>query len=291
MKLVCRLMSIVLPAILLAPGAASRAGAPQAAGAQPAAWSAVAASGSVETTHGGQCVTPWRAVSRGDSVPALSRVRTHERSRATFTRGGDIVLVSARSEIFLPDESSAPAMSIRQTSGKALYQFEPRTDGKVEIVTPYLVAGVKGTVFSVIVDPEYSSVSVVSGHVEVRSLASGEIVDLFAGDMALLESKDGEMRVHRDREERTEISRMDLSPGAKGSRKETSDLVRTAAKTELTWEPEKTDLWEDFADETWLDQTREVLLEQEPALLKDDRVLTKAEEDIRNVLCVAGKCP
>ena len=224
-------------------------------------WKAVAASGNVESSPQGGPAEAWKELARGDSLSPLTHVRTHRGGRATMTRGGDVILVHPRSELILPPPGQA-ATFIRQESGSVLYEIETRDPLReglprpVEVDTPFLVAGVKGTVFSVVVEPGFVSVSVMEGNVEVRSKATGETADLFEGDMALLTGRDDRFEVYRSGSSETGMSREEMSESARTSRKEAYRLVRTASLEDATFEEMKLDLWGDFTkDETLLDRT------------------------------------
>lgn len=158
----------------------------------PAWWKAVAASGPVETRPGA-IEESWAPVRRGDRLEPLNLVRTGHRGRATLTRSGDVLMVDPESQVALPlltgDESS-----VVQTSGSVIYEVGRREGRDFKVVTPYLVAGVKGTIFMVTVADSYASVTVEEGLVEVTSLASGESLDVGAGESVQLDAMaDSEM--------------------------------------------------------------------------------------------------
>jgi len=158
----------------------------------PAWWKAVAASGPVETRPGA-IEESWAPVRRGDRLEPLNLVRTGHRGRATLTRSGDVLMVDPESQVALPpltgDESS-----VVQTSGSVIYEVGRREGRDFKVVTPYLVAGVKGTIFMVTVTDSYASVTVEEGLVEVTSLASGESLDVGAGESVQLDAMaDSEM--------------------------------------------------------------------------------------------------
>ncbi len=155
----------------------------------PAMWKAVAASGDVESLPGQDLTTDWRRVSRGDRLEPESLVRTGRRGRATLALGKSVILVDPGSQLRLPEHPAqdGPARVV-QRSGSAVYDIDGSKHGPVEVVTPYLVAGVKGTVFGVSVGDGYALVSVEEGHVEVRSTASGETRDLHAGEAVMIEA-------------------------------------------------------------------------------------------------------
>jgi len=158
----------------------------------PAWWKAVAASGPVETRLGA-IEESWAPVRRGDRLEPLNLVRTGHRGRTTLTRSGDVLMVDPESQVELPpltgDESS-----VVQTSGSVIYEVGRREGRDFKVVTPYLVAGVKGTIFMVTVADSYASVTVEEGLVEVTSLASGESLDVGAGESVQLDAMaDSEM--------------------------------------------------------------------------------------------------
>jgi len=158
----------------------------------PAWWKAVAASGPVETRPGA-IEEGWAPVRRGDRLEPLNLVRTGHRGRATLTRSGDVLMVDPESQVELPPLSGDES-SVVQTSGSVIYEVGRREGRDFKVVTPYLVAGVKGTIFMVTVADSYASVTVEEGLVEVTSLASGVSLDVGAGESVQLDAMaDGEM--------------------------------------------------------------------------------------------------
>lgn len=236
-------------------------------------WKAVAASGKVEARGADMTLDEWQRVSRGDTVKARSHVRTFKRSRATLTRSGDVILVDAESQVLLPGVGAHQGSRIRQESGSILYQIESRANDRVEVLTPYLVAGVKGTVFGVIVGDQFASVSVVEGHVEVRSLATGETVDLFAGDMTVLEEPKGRLEVFREGRRESALSGEDRpSRSAKRSLRETRRLIERGANDDMFSPIAESSLWMVFERDDWFK-------EQDGSLTRRDRLDAMMEED------------
>lgn len=171
---------------------------PALASAAPAepSWKTVAASGQVEARMALEAETPWQRVGRGDELVAETALRTGRAGRATLTRDAHILIVDPDSQLVLPVVSGR-ASSVSQTSGSVIYQVERGKTGRFEVVTPYLVAGVKGTVFEVTVGKSRTSVTVAEGSVEVISKA-GERIDLHAGETAVLEMETSAgMQLHR----------------------------------------------------------------------------------------------
>jgi len=248
-----------------------------AADAAPAPWMTVAASGRVSRRDADAPEDAWRKVRRGDTLAPMTHVRADARGRATLTRDGDIVLVSPGSLVTLPGGVSSSVETIRHDSGSALYQVKPGREGRFEVVTPLLVAGVKGTQFSVFVRDGYAAVEVVEGHVEVQSLVRpGESVDLFAGDMVTMDGRDGRMEVRSD-ERREVIAGDDATRRAIEVRDDTKRLTR-----DLSIETSMFDF-----ETLWKERMSEMLMERDSTLSKDadrmfeDKGLQKTLDDAR----------
>jgi ferric-dicitrate binding protein FerR (iron transport regulator) len=162
-----------------------------------APWRAVAASGLVDSRAAD--VVEWTSVKRGADLAVESHVRTGRRGRATLTRNASIVLVDPNSEIVLPAGGPDGNAPVVQDSGRVAYRVDGRVNKNFRVVTPYLVAGVKGTVFLVSVSEGRASVTVEEGTVEVTSRLSGERRDVTSGETLLLETREGsEMELVRE---------------------------------------------------------------------------------------------
>jgi len=222
-------------AVAAPPGAPIAAAESSGAAAVPAAahdpWLAVAASGRVEVVVAGQPPETWSPVRRGDRLAPAGLVRSGPRGRATLTRGDDILLVDPDSELVLPADGAAA--TLLQHRGNVLYEVHREPDVHFQVVTPYLVAGVKGTVFGVLVQDDYTSVTVSRGHVEVHATITNERADLFTGDMAVLSGPMGRLEVHRDPRDRMQAARMEEGDAARRTRKDAGKLVRLATEDDL----------------------------------------------------------
>lgn len=247
-------------------------------------WKAVAASGRVEARDAGLDPEEWQQVRRGDSVVVQSMVRTAKRSRATLARQGDVILVDPESEVRLPGGEGRLDSRIRHRTGRALYRFEPRTVGGAEVVTPWLVAGVKGTVFSVIVESDFTSVSVVEGQVEVRTVAGGETIDLYPGEMAVLEEAEGRLELFREGRRETQVASMaEPSRKARRAQRDTNRLIDRAAEDTTLSNSLEREVWAKFDRFDWV-QRREKRLERLDDLdkrMEEDKQVLTAEEDSR----------
>lgn len=149
----------------------------------PASWRTLAASGRTETRPVG--LDAWRRLDRGDLLHADGHVRTGARSRATLAQHATVLVVDPASEVVLPREGAEPR--VVQSRGAVLYDVDGRTHRGMTVETPTLVAGVKGTVFLVTVRKGVAIVTVREGLVAVTSRATGETVDVGAGEAALVE--------------------------------------------------------------------------------------------------------
>jgi hypothetical protein len=154
-------------------------------------WTTAAASGPVSARPPDQPQADWAAVARGDLFPPHTQIRTGHRGRATLTRQAKLIIVDPGSEIELPaGELEAEPSSVVQTSGSVLYKIDRRASAHFEVVTPYLVAGVKGTTFLVTVDERDARVTVAEGLVEITDARSGERFEVGAGQSFRASSAD-----------------------------------------------------------------------------------------------------
>ena len=163
-------------------------------------WMTVAASGPVQARAAIDQDAVWRDVSRGDELLSETHVKTGRRGRATLTRSSSLLMVAPDSEVELPAEGSGEMeTSVIQTSGSVLYKIDGRANPHFEVVTPFLVAGVKGTSFLVTVNERYTSVTVQEGVVQIRDTDTGEFFDLRPGESAIRHRDDAEMELVYDR--------------------------------------------------------------------------------------------
>jgi hypothetical protein len=174
------------------------------------AWKTVAASGRVENQPAGVDAS-WVDVRRGDALEPLSALRTGNRGRATLTRQASVMIVDPHSHLQLPDGEPVDATNrVVQRSGTVIYEVERKDGRQFEVVTPYLVAGVKGTVFGVTVSDGYTLLSVEEGIVEVRS-PEGDAMDIHAGEAVRVHAERGDVEIlrreRRDRAGRTPQTR------------------------------------------------------------------------------------
>ena len=229
---------------VMAAGAAARMKAPS------SDWKSVSVSGRVETRPEVAPVDLWRPVLRGEALVPRTQVRTLERGQATFTRHGDVILMDAASEVLLPEEALDAGTTVLQKSGNVIYKVAPLGTGRrFEVKTAFLVAGVKGTRFTVQISEEGAAVSVLEGIVEVRSLLTGEVQDVTAGQIAVVNARAERLEMHRE----SPRSR-DASP-LKDTRllevkEESKQLDASLRDDESLLGSDDMNLWEDLSDGT-----------------------------------------
>ena len=143
-------------------------------------WTVTNFSGSQSSWREG--VGDWRSLSIGTTLIADAEIRTGAASAAVLARGGDTITLAENSQMALPPAPTASGFTrIMQSVGTLFFQVEKRPTPHFEVTTPYLVATVKGTTFSVSVAPASATVSVQDGVVGVADTAGGPSIDVTAG--------------------------------------------------------------------------------------------------------------
>lgn len=116
---------------------------------------------------------------------------TGNEARTVMTSGHDILQLEPRTAIAV-DEQDGPATVIELLYGTLHVKAAKRSDGEtLSIETPSLVASVKGTQFEVVVLDNGAAVSVTEGLVSVRSVRSGEAIDVAPGHTAVVSAVHG----------------------------------------------------------------------------------------------------
>lgn len=133
-------------------------------------WRALEVAGVVRVMEPGQ---PARSVNTRDVLPAGAIVTTGRDSRAVFSNGAARASLSANSRLTLASSENGLTRFV-QDVGTALFQVDRRRDPHFEVRTSLLAAVVKGTTFTVSVEPDQHRVFVAEGAVEVSPVAGGE---------------------------------------------------------------------------------------------------------------------
>lgn len=153
----------------------------QAQASAPQAWTVESQSGQVQLVKSG--ISPI-ALTPGDVFDGGDWIETGPDGRALLRRGEETIVVAPNSRIGLPNgQSGAITTRILQTLGTILLTVEKKAKQHFAVETPYLIAVVKGTTFTVSVDGGRSNVHVVEGLVEVKNQASGRSVLVHPGQI------------------------------------------------------------------------------------------------------------
>ncbi len=143
-------------------------------------WTAVRLRGVVmELVNGG-----WEPLERGDVVPDDRVIRTGN-GRVTFVRGEETIELGVNTQIQIFDQPrSRPFTTVRQYFGEVSVEAEVKDVQHFAVQTPYMVAAVKGTRFTVVSDDDSSEVRVRRGAVGVESTGDGSHALIAAGQSA-----------------------------------------------------------------------------------------------------------
>ena len=167
---------------------------PASAGQDGLTWVVTKASGNVQYRMGGKAPTEWQALQAGAVLGAAAEVRTGSDSRALLTHRGTTLTVSPESALKLPGADRPNGVyRVFQSLGTLLYKIKERAAGMAafEVETPYLVAVVKGTVFTVNASNAGAAVNLTEGVVDVQPTLGGTGVTLTPGRTALITAVPG----------------------------------------------------------------------------------------------------
>ncbi|WP_284878076.1 FecR family protein, partial [Brevundimonas sp. MEB006b] len=121
----------------------------------------------------------------GQVLPTGTSVTTGGNGRAMITNGQQRVVVGPNSRTTLAPEVGGMTR-VLQDLGSALFQVDRQRQPHFRVETPLLAAVVKGTTFTVTVDPMGDRVHVAEGLVEVRANNGNAVSDVAAGATALV---------------------------------------------------------------------------------------------------------
>jgi len=111
----------------------------------------------------------WQPVTRSQVLPARSEVEAGPTGDVLLVVGGDRLVVGPHSRLVLPARSVGQDQRLRLERGRIRVDVERRPDRDVEVRTPLLSLGIKGTSIEVAVDREQNSVLVLEGRVSVTT--------------------------------------------------------------------------------------------------------------------------
>jgi hypothetical protein len=121
-------------------------------------------------------------------------VRTTIGSRLLIVAGADYVVLGPNTEIALPAiPDPGMAATVVARAGKIELEIEKQAQPHFSVETPYLVALVKGTHFTVDVGGSSAAVAVAEGEVEVRNRRSGKVANVKPGFQATVTAVSNEV--------------------------------------------------------------------------------------------------
>ena len=124
----------------------------------------------------------WQPIASGQVLPAGSEVETGPAGILILVVGGDRLVVASDSRLVLPARDPGQDQRLRIERGRMRVDVEPRPGRDVEIRTPLLSLGIKGTSLEVVVDPAQDSVLVLEGRITVTTPDPGAVADLGPGE-------------------------------------------------------------------------------------------------------------
>jgi hypothetical protein len=130
-------------------------------------WVVVQAAGDAAWRRQGSA--RWQPVTRSQVLPARSEVEAGPSGDVLLVVGGDRLVVAPHSRLVLPARSVGQDQRLRLERGRIRVDVERRPDRDVEVRTPLLSLGIKGTSIEVAVDREQNSVLVLEGRVSVTT--------------------------------------------------------------------------------------------------------------------------
>jgi hypothetical protein len=127
----------------------------------------------------------WQELGAGAQLEPGSVVRTDGSGRMELTNGIDTIRMSPSTEIELPvAKEGDPVTRVIHWIGTAFFQVGKRPGPQFEVDTPFIVAIVKGTKFTIAVSDAGTSIKVSEGVVGVSPAAGGPSIDVTAGGSA-----------------------------------------------------------------------------------------------------------
>lgn len=124
---------------------------------------------------------PWQHLKRGDVVSDARAIRTLQSGNVEFTRGAETIAFGPNSQGEIVDRTGKLYTTVVQQFGAVAIEAEAKQVQHFAVQTPFLVAVVKGTMFSVVTDKHASRVSVSRGLVAVTDLANNKTLMVPAG--------------------------------------------------------------------------------------------------------------
>lgn len=148
-------------------------------------WSVVETEGAAETLE----ENVRRNAATGFVLRGNSAAVTSASGHVTLRRGADTIRLSHSSHIEISADASEDG--VWQRLGRVLFNIESQEFRNFEIDTPLMVFVIKGTTFSVTVEPGRERISVIEGAVQVTVRKSGDTALVGGGQTATVTRGDG----------------------------------------------------------------------------------------------------
>jgi hypothetical protein len=186
-------ISVLLMAAMLTGSAGGKSEAQEPSGmvvavqaSHPQAWLVQTTSGSVSYTTPGAAL---KVMEKGVLLHEGSIVQTGENGKVLLVRGEESIFVGPFTLAMITPTASKSETVIILHTGRAEFEVRKQDSKHFTVQTPYLAAVVKGTKFSVAVEPSFADVTVTEGLVEVSSGTSGIKQNVAPGQHASVDSR------------------------------------------------------------------------------------------------------
>lgn len=156
--------------------------------AESAPWKAAHIAGDVLVQKPG---ADWRKLSIGDMVSVGQRLRTGRAGELVLARNEERVTMTPNSVLEVQPGGSGMVTRLYQQAGTMMFKVRKKAQKHFEVRTPYLVAVVKGTQFTVTVHDKGGAVHVTEGLVEVADFGSQNKVMVHPGKTASIAATKG----------------------------------------------------------------------------------------------------
>jgi hypothetical protein len=183
-----RFLKAIISAVLLTVLACPISVTAAAAAEQASAWSVTSVIGKAQSKAANG---DWQTMSTGQHVGVGQQIRTGNEGRVLLSRGDESIIVSANSTFEMQPASSGMMTRVYQTLGTLMFKVHKQPNKHFEVQTPYLVAAVKGTAFTVSIDGNGGAVHVTEGLVEVGNVGGPDKILVRPGNTASVAAKRG----------------------------------------------------------------------------------------------------
>lgn len=126
----------------------------------------------------------WVQLKRGDVVSNSAAVRTMKDGQVEFIRDHETIALGPDTQIQIFDRKGQRYTTVKEAYGSVRVEANVENVQHFSVLTPFLAATVKGTIFTVVSNGRASEVQVQRGKVGVDDLHHGLHVDVHPGQSA-----------------------------------------------------------------------------------------------------------